>query len=148
MVGWSVSQSVGWSVPLFCRNLMPFVVRVQVFLYSTDFHVNLSMTCEKTHLEIHFMYLGKNKFKIFLGRAALFLFYFTQNIICFMILSFLVQRTCFFINCPLKFQYQPGNLKINITPGYFMYMFVHIRKVFPKMFLSPTISFLESCICD
>lgn len=54
----------------------------------------------------------------------------------------------FIINCPLKFQYQSGHLKINITPGYFMYMFVHIRRCFQKMFLSPTISFLESCICD
>jgi len=78
------------------------------------------------------MFLGKNKFKTFLGYAALFLFYFPKNVFCFVILSSLVQITCFFINCPLKFQYQPGHLKINITPGYFMYMFVHIRKVFPK----------------
>jgi len=65
-----------------------------------------------------------------------------------MILSSLVQINMFFISCPLKFQYQPGHLKINVTPGYFMYMFVHIRKVFPKNVSSPTISFLESCICD
>jgi len=127
LVGRSVSRSLWLLVPLFCRNLLPLLSGCKCFCIALIFLLTFQWR-EKTHLEVHFVYLGKNKFKTFLGCAALFLFYFPQNVICFMILSFLVQITCFFINCPLKFQYQPGH----ITLGYLMYMFVHIRKVFPK----------------
>ena len=55
-----------------------------------------------------------------------------QKSILFHDFVFFSSNNVFFINCVLKFQYQPGHLKNNVTPGYFMYMFVHIRKMFPK----------------
>ena len=81
-----------------------------------------------------FYVLGKNKFKTFLGCAAFIIpVLFSTKYNLFHDFIFCSSNNMFFfINCPLKFQYHPGHLKINITPGYFMYMFVHIRKVFPK----------------
>ena len=62
---------------------------------------------EKTHLEINFIYLGNKKIYCTLKHADN-LYYFPQNSVYFIILSFSVQILHFFINQVLKFKYPSG----------------------------------------
>ena len=45
---------------------------------------------------------------------------------------FFSSNNMFFYKLSTEISIPARSFKINITPGYFMYMFVHIRKVFPK----------------
>ena len=72
-------------------------------------------TRKKTLLEIHFISLGNREIYCILRHAAQSLFYFPQNSVSFIILSFSVQIILMFsTNHALKFQYQPSHLKVQL----------------------------------
>ena len=60
-----------------------------------------------------YIFKATGKFTVFLRHAALFLFYFPQNTVYVIILSFSVHilLVIFIIHVP-KFKYQPGHLKL------------------------------------